>query len=181
MTKILNLELLKQDIPIVTPVIGAFMAQAAAVSLVKNGHISGTKLKLNEDLKDEFLINWDENISEKILKGWLDLREAAEYGALAITILVLIASGEYNYFERMHQGAGFDYWVDSYEGDIWDNNFQEKKARLEVSGILKEIPGNTVGMRVSTKMKQIKNDNFNMPAIISVVEFSVPKIQIVKI
>ncbi len=179
--KTLDLNNLEEGIPVITPVIGAYIAQAAAVALAVNGHSSGVTLKMTGFEKEEFQIVWEEKIEKNTLKSWADLKEAAEYGAVAIAILVLMEMGEYNYFERMHQGAGFDYWLDTYNGADWEENIQEKKARLEISGILKESKSNSIKMRLGIKTKQVKKGNFTMPALVAVVAFSEPKIEIIKL
>ncbi len=158
------------------------MAQAAAVALTTNQHSSGVELKLRGSFEETFQICWTETINDTVLKGWADLRDAAEYGAVAIAILALLELGEYNYFGRMHQGMGFDYWIDFTDEEASEANMQEKKARLEVSGILKQTPSNTIRMRIGLKKKQVKNDNFTeLPALIAIVEFGIPKIEIIKV
>ena len=50
------------------------------------------------------------------------------------------------------------------------------KARLEVSGIAQETENNTIGNRFSKKVQQVSaSDTTNVPAYISIVEFSSPK------
>ena len=60
-------------------------------------------------------------------------------------------------------------------GDGQDPLFTPK-ARLEVSGIMRETDGNTAELRYRQKTAQTaKSDDMLLPAYISVVEFSTPK------
>ena len=98
----LNLNRLKENIPTITPAIGAFLAEAASVALTLNNHESGVVLKFRGDKEVDFKIDWIEKIEEDVLKGWPDMREAAEYGAIGITILALPEVSKYNYFEKVN-------------------------------------------------------------------------------
>ena len=67
-------------------------------------------------------------------------------------------------------GTGFDYWL----GDK-DSVLFQKKARLEVSGILKG-DDTAISRRYTSKVEQThKSDELQLPAYISVIEFSRPK------
>ena len=77
----------------------------------------------------------------------------------------------YTVIERSRKGTGFDYML----GDSLDPLFTPK-ARLEVSGIMRETDGNTLDMRFHQKTAQTdKSDGTRLPAYVSVVEFSTPK------
>lgn len=57
---------------------------------------------------------------------------------------------------------------------------QSETARMEVSGILKSSPGNSVSMRISTKRKQTTKEGSQNPVTYLVVaEFSSPKVKII--
>lgn len=177
----LNLNRLKENIPTITPTIGAFLAEAAAVALTLNGHKSETILKFRGEEEIDFKIEWTEKTGKDVMKGWADQRETAEYGAIGITVLVLPEVSDYNYFEKANQGNGFDFWVD--EQKIVEGKMirQNKNTRLEVSGILKESKTNSVKKRMVIKKKQVKKGNFTNPALISIVGFGEPIIEISKI
>ena len=60
-------------------------------------------------------------------------------------------------------------------GDSDDPLFMPK-ARLEVSGIMRETEGNTLATRFQQKAAQTdRSDATRLPAYVSVVEFSTPK------
>ena len=67
------------------------------------------------------------------------------------------------------KGTGFDFWLGT-KGET--GNLFQRKARLEVSGILNGNPSQ-VKARVKTKLKQISpTDKLSYPGFVSVVEFS---------
>lgn len=93
-----------------------------------------------------------------------------EHGAICLSIVLIAALTPYVVIERSRKGTGIDYWL----GDGQSVLFQ-KKARLEVSGILK---GNETSLknRYAAKVEQTKKtDVTQLPAYISVIEFGTPK------
>ena len=74
-------------------------------------------------------------------------------------------------------GTGFDWWLGTQEGDLF-----QKKARLEVSGLLREAQMWRVTARISEKKKQteVSDQTTKTPAVIVVVEFSAPLSKVVK-
>jgi len=76
----------------------------------------------------------------------------------------------YTIIERSRKGTGFDYWL----GDK-DSVLFQKRARLEVSGILKGDDA-ALKRRYAAKTEQTQqSDELHIPAFISIVEFSNPK------
>lgn len=109
------------------------------------------------------------------------MRVAAEYGGMALTILAFIELTGYNYFERIQQGSGFDFWLGTYEEEEWKFQEKPKVAKLEASGIFSETRGNTISMRISKKKKQTgKFSGVKIPVFIAVIEFKSPKAKIIK-
>jgi hypothetical protein len=105
---------------------------------------------------------------------WNDQQEATEYGAVGIAVLLLKRFHRYSAIERSFKGTGFDYWL----GENDDLLFQ-KKARLEVSGIIR---GNAsqVENRVVSKLKQTDVSDGQLPAYVAVVEFGNPLAKVVR-
>jgi len=78
-----------------------------------------------------------------------------------------------SYILSSRKSGGFDYWL----GERGDPLFQ-KKARLEVSGILS---GKRSDIRARIKQKREQttaSDHLSLPAYIIVVEFSTPTAQV---
>ncbi len=172
----LHLDTLKQGLPKISPAFGTFLAEAAAVCLTHMGHQSGVRLSVEGDFEAKFSLKWTQIIGEREKASWRDLREMTEYGATAISILLMSELASFDTFERANQGFGFDYYLKN----TVSPTAVLKKAKLEISGILKEIPGNTIQIRISKKQIQVdKQTKINLPGFISVIEFGFPKAKIV--
>lgn len=177
----LNLDILKTGIPVISKKMGAFLAEAAAICLTLNGYQSGVQLKVDGEIEEIFVIEWNDKITQEILNSWNDAKEATEFGATALALLILLETTDFTYFVRAIQGTGIDYWLGKgkYSGIALPT--AERKGRLEISGVLKESKGNTVNMRIAKKKAQSeKTDDSNLPVYIVVVEFSQPKAKIIK-
>ncbi len=80
--------------------------------------------------------------------------------------------------ERSYIGTYVDYILGEMSDD---DSFFLQKAKLEVSGIGKETPTNTVNQRIRVKLNQVqKSADKELPSYIIVVEFGSPKAKIVK-
>lgn len=179
--KTLDLDKFKTGIPVISKKIGAFLAEAAAICLHLNGYQSGVKLQVEGEVVDTLTIKWNDEVTNDVLNSWNDAKEATEFGATALAILLLLEYTNFTYFIRAFQGTGIDYWLGKgkYSGEILPTG--DRKGRLEISGILKASKGNTINMRVNQKKKQSKKtDNTDLPVYIVVVEFSEPKAKIIK-
>lgn len=177
----LNLDVLKTGIPVISKKIGAFLAEAAAICLTLNGYESGVELKVEGEIKTTLAVEWNDKITDDVLNSWNDPKEATEFGATALAILLLFKYTDFTYFIRAFQGTGIDYWLGKgkYTGEVLPT--ENRKGRLEISGILKASKRNSINMRVNQKKKQSKKtDDTLLPVYITVVEFSTPKAKIIK-
>ena len=172
----LHLDDLKLGQPGVTEQVAAFLVQAAIVCLVLNGHKSGVVLKVNGDYKEDFQLYWTDKIDEQTIRTWKDLKETAEYGATAIALLLVYALEKLLTNERLEQSNEADYSLRTIESD-------KTKSLLEVSGLFKETPTNTVNARVNIKQLKITRarvKNQFDTVLIVVTEFGLPKSKIEK-
>jgi hypothetical protein len=177
----LNLDILKTGIPVISKKIGAFLAEAAAICLTLNGYESGVQLKVEGEIKATLSVEWNDKITDDVLNSWNDPKEATEFGATALAILLLFKYTDFTYFIRAFQGTGIDYWLGKgeYTGEALPT--ENRKGRLEISGILKASKHNSINMRINQKKKQSKKtDDTLLPVYIAVVEFSTPKAKIIK-
>lgn len=155
--------------------------EAAIVSLLKKGFSSGIKLKVAGDFEEEFVVVWSHKMSESALATWKDENNYTSIGAVALAILLVEQLLHFVLFEESLIGTGIDFWMNRKDGGQDEITYSERQARLEVSGISKEAPGNTVNMRIQQKKKQIAaSDNTELPGWIVIVEFATPKSKIIK-
>lgn len=157
-------------IPAITSAWGMAMAEAAGVCLESQNHTRGVKLQVIGDLMGFDILNWPA-ITDQTRRAWYDLQEATEYGATAIAVLLSKNELGYSVIQRSRKGTGFDYWM----GDS-DKNPLQRKARLEISGILRSR-GNVareVRARVIQKLQQAERPGSTSPVYVIVVEFGSP-------
>ena len=152
----IDLDKLKTGIPVISKKIGAFLAEAAAICLHLNGYKSGVKLKVQGEIEEILTIEWNDKITDDVLNSWNDAKEATEFGATALAILLLLEYTDFTYVTRAYQGTGIDYWLGTGEYTKEMLPISNRKGRLEISGILKESKSNTVNMRINQKKKQSK-------------------------
>lgn len=170
----LNLDILKNGLPGFSKTVGAFLAEAALVCLEENHHQSGVLIEVTGDFKEVFEVIWSGNIDSAVKEGWRDLKEATEYGASAIAILLLRELTPFQYFERMKQHEVGDYLIKRSKDAI-------PFSFVEISGIWKSSPSNSVNVRIKAKQKQIsKKVNTKLELFTIVTEFGEPKAKIIK-
>ena len=111
---------------------GSAMAEAAAVCLEENFHTFGAELVVTGRFQNTYDLDWTQ-VTEQVRRTWADLREATEFGAEGVAILLIKEETDYTTIERAAIGTRIDRWL-GYESDTPD--FQ-RRARLETSGILR--------------------------------------------
>jgi hypothetical protein len=173
MPQILNIDDLKIGLPAITPVFGAMLAEALLICLHRNGFDSGVNIEVENDNNSltNFAINWTNIIDFQIDNSWKDQAMATEFGAVGLSILLVSKLTNYTVIQQSYRSTGFDYWlgIENAGKDSFINT-----ARLEISGIFN---GNEhiIKQRVKLKLAQTDiSDYTNLPAYISVIEFSMP-------
>ena len=168
----LNLEDLRTGLMGLTPEFGSFCLQACTVCLDSSSHLSGVSLPITGIKMGNATLNWTSVVNEQVKRNWADTQEATEYGATAMAILLSSKISDHNCIERSSKGPGFDYWL----GDEDSISLFQRKARLEISGILKESSENTLENRLKIKERQTKkSSHLGLDAHICVTEFSNPR------
>lgn len=169
---IIELDELKAGVMGLTEEYGSFLLQACSICLENQGHKSGINYELKGVKNEVITLNWSQKINSKVKRNWSDLQEATEYGATAIAISLANKYSEFDTVERSSKGTGFDYWL----GEEDEIGIFQRKARLEISGILNESKTNTIKRRIKVKSDQVKtSDSMGLKAHISVTDFNSPK------
>ena len=153
--------------PGITPEMGAFAAQAAAVLLEHNQHKSGVQMEVMERRTNPYTVLWPK-LHANAQRTHNDLPEAAEQGAYGIAFLLAEEFTQFKVIERSRKGTGFDYWL----GTGNEHPFQQA-ARMEVSAIIDDE--SAIDGRVKAKMKQTDASKGKLPAFVAIVEFGQPK------
>lgn len=156
----------------------AYHSQAAALCLQKQGHNSPKEGKVGGDWSGPMSISWKRKEQKSLENVW-ENEHATELGATVIA-LSLVAHKNYKVSKRAqrrdsNRRTGFDYWLENNSNN--PSGFEDR-VRLEVSGILRGT-GGQINQRVREKAKRIQRlDNPDYRAIILIVEFSNPRVQV---
>ena len=156
-----------------THALGSALAEAAAICLEHQGHDVICSLQVRQNLAQNLYALHRLPVTEQMRRAYRDLQEATELGACGIAILVARAVTGYVAVERSVKGTGFDYWLGIPNPPSSPLEPLERKARLEVSGILHGWE-ETVEVRVREKVRQTQRSAGDYPAYAVVVEFSHP-------
>jgi hypothetical protein len=122
---------------------------------------------------DVFELSW-EQLQQTHKCTYSDLQDTTELGAYGVALLLIKELTGQGVVERSAKGGGFDWWIG--DPDPSGLPFQQKR-RLEVSGILNDH-GGSLESRIRQKRRQTDPSDSLGPAIIAVVEFGEPKIQV---
>ena len=152
------------------------MVEAALVCLASQNHVPGVELLTEGCTRQGYGLIWSSmSDPNQAIRAWADPEEATEYGATAIAVLLAKSETGYAVVQRSRKGTGFDYWM----GDESDGPPFQRKAKLEISGIL-QVRGDygavrrAVATRVQQKEKQVARPGVSLPAYVIVVEFGTP-------
>ena len=170
----LDLNHLNAGQPGLTPALGAAMAEAGAVCLEEIPHIRGTPLVISGSFHNAHVLDWP-TVTNQVRRTWADLREATEKGAEGIAILLIKEETAYTTIERAAIGTRIDRWL----GYQSDEPYFQRKARLEITGILRGDDGD-VRKRLREKMDRLTRATSQLPAFVVVVEFSRPLAEVGK-
>lgn len=168
-TMTIDISIIKEGLPGVSPVSAAHLYEAFMVCMNYHGHPNNIALEVAGQ-EESPILKWENLCDDTILRTYADMQYTTEHGAVCLAVMLTTTYTTYTVIERSRKGTGFDYWL----GDKNSELFQ-KKARLEVSGIL---TGDDVALtnRYNAKVIQTEqSDDTNLPAYISIVEFSKPK------
>ena len=166
----INVTSIKSGLPGITPVAASQLYEAFEVCMHTSGHAEKVKLLIAGITNDSIDILWTDEYSSQKERTYADMHYTAEHGAVCLSVMLSTALTPYTIIERSRKGTGIDYWL----GDK-DSVLFQKKARLEVSGILKGDDA-TLNRRYAAKKEQTqRSDELQLPAYISVIEFSHPK------
>jgi len=166
---IIDITKIRDGLPGISPVTAAHLYESFMVCMNYHAHSETVLLPVDGQKENSTLI-WKNQCDDTILRTYADMQYTTEHGAVCLAVMLTKAYTPYTVIERSRKGTGFDYWLGNQDSLLF-----QRKARLEVSGILK---GNDSIMtsRYKAKAIQIKqSDDTNIPAFIAVIEFGKPK------
>lgn len=176
MADTLDLDSLKVGLVGLSPVVGAFYAEAASVCLQQQDHQPGVEMQVDGDCKHRIGVTWsDPGDSNQQRRAWNDEAVATENGAYGIAALLIDRLTEYTIVERSRKGTGFDFWLGKKGASTL---LLQDTARMEVSGVRQASSG-TVRSRIRRKLDQMTpTDSTALPGVAVVVEFGSPRTRV---
>lgn len=168
----LELSHLGNGCPGLTPSYCETLAEAGAVCLHEQQHLSGkTLLQVRSHFEGALVLSWPP-VTSQMLACYNDPDQATEWGACGIAILLVRELYGFTVVKRARRGTGFDYWLGRADGHL----FQDQ-ARLEVSGIRSGFEA-AVQARMRDKIAQMRRAPGLLPAYAVVVEFGQPRAEV---
>jgi len=154
---------------------GRAFAEAASVCLEQQNHTSSVTLNVGGEKQCDYELSWS-NVDDTMRRFHADVQRNHEFGAYAVSALLVPKLTNLTVIEVSVKGTGFDFWL----GAVNDPGLLfQRKARLEVSGIGKGSESD-IKARVSKKLRQITPSDGSFPGYVAVVEFSSPHLHLVK-
>lgn len=180
---VLNLNVLKSGLPGVTKERSQDYLHALLVCLNDQQHQSGIEIVVKQTRQGNdyraFRIEWGDVVTEQMLLTWNDMQEATEDAAYALAFLLIVELTRYTVIGRSAKTTGIDWWL-GHKDETKTLPFV-KRARLEISGILRENSESRIRSRVTQKLLQSElSDDTDLPAYVIVVEFSKPLAYVVQ-
>lgn len=174
----INLDELKDGILNLHPSVTNLYGLSAVYIFERNKAESGIVMNIignieGKESTNTISINWTVYQINDSAKRSLEPKTAVDNSAVGITLLLIKKYTEYEFANISYiDGNGFDYWVSKNSANILFDN----AMRLEISGIEKENKYNTIQKRARDKERRFENNKSGIKeAIISVIEFSIPK------
>ncbi len=172
----INLEQLRENLDYLVTSMSAYMCDCLVLCLSEENHHTGLNLKVETETKEySFQLEWTTKITPHLIGATRDEERTTEWAAMGIAMLLVRELTEYPYICTSHKKTGIDFFLSK------NANEMTRDARLEISGIRKESPTNTLKRRFVLKKRQTEpSDAPNKPVFISITEFSEPKSLFVK-
>ena len=176
----LILDSLGSGIPTLTRDKASMLKEACIWCLTKCEHDNGVKITYTVcDDNVCYSIKWNNKIDiDGILRAY-NIDDAVEFGAEALSLLLIREKTDFTAIQRAARPSGIDYWL-GYKKEDNNSLFSIADARLEISGILREKGSNTIKNRIKEKLKQIHASDRIFPVFVSIIEFSHPKAETVR-
>lgn len=149
------------------------MVECCSLCLNSQSHNSPIVLLSNKEkqnlMNSDLSLEWAVEITSKIIATYNDENRVTDHAAMCLALHLAFKLTDFDCVETSQKGDGVDFWFSK-------NDSLEFVARLEVSGIRKENGTNTLKNRLKIKLNQTKqSDNTDVPAYVSIIEFSKPE------
>lgn len=166
----LSLEDLKDAMIYFSPIQCLGLTENCIVALEEIPYQTGCELEVSGLHTGKITLDWHTVVNKN---GYKEKKKYTEKGAEALSFFLAMNYTEYDIVEESIISTGVDYWLGYGENHEKYDPLNFIKARLEISGILRETPTNSFKKRIEEKKKQTEaSDNTGLPAYVSIIEFS---------
>lgn len=178
--KKIDLDSLNNGIPAVSEGKAKMLKETCIWCLNSCKHQNGVALTAQNNKNTEILpICWNEkSIDRDAIDRAYNKEDAIEFGAEALSFILVRECTKYTAIRRSATGTGIDYWLGK-KRRAGNKIFSSADARLEISGILKQTTSNSVKRRVKEKLEQTTPTDKSFPVFISIIEFGQPQAEMV--
>ena len=150
------------------------LIESCALRLTLQNHDSPVDFKPFKDnrnlLIEPFELGWLTEITPSLAASYRDENRITDYAAMCVALILSTELIDFDFVEMAEKGDGVDCWFRQ-KGAI------DFVARLEISGIRQANEVNSIHNRLKIKLKQTnQSDASNVPAYVSIIEFSQPEI-----
>jgi hypothetical protein len=179
MSVVIRLEDLYDKAPALTPAYSASLIENCVYCLHLAGHASGVRLKVDTPSGErDFELRWAAIVTEAMDRSYQDWTKRVDLGACALALLLAPEIVGLQAVSTSAMNNGLDYYLGVSADD--SNLIFNDLARLEVSGIQKQQPSNTIAKRFKEKQTRrlgfvAKSPSAEPPTYICVVEFGEPR------
>ena len=172
-------DLLDPESPSLTRALGKRSYEAIMMCFESHEHESSLNSEvtnLGRDRLADLTISWSYLSEERdrMRRSFGVARNAVEFAAEGFAHLMIPGLTGHFLIERANVGDGVDYWLTK-DMDPEVHVFQNREARLEISGIMEREHRSGIEYIVRRKLKQTdRSDSTELPAFVFVVEFGRP-------
>lgn len=154
-----------------------YLLGATKYCLEKNSHSPGVVADIKGDLTGGIRFKW-ESVTEKERNTYGDPGAATEKGAEGIAFIIVDRFTDYKVGQQSFVGTGFDFYLVPKANKSTLMSLSEDYVKLEVSGIDKKSPTNSVESRIKTKSKQAATIKDGKEFYVIVPEFGDPMVEV---
>lgn len=176
----LILDSLGTGVPALTRIKAAMLKEACIWCLKQCEHENGVQITCTICDDDVcYSIKWTSDVDVDDIFRAYNIDDAVEYGAEALSLLLIRKKTDFTAIRRAVRPSGIDYWL-GFKKEDKTSLFSMADARLEISGILREKGSNTLKNRIKRKLKQTQASDHVFPVFVTIIEFSDPKAKMVR-
>jgi hypothetical protein len=154
-----------------------YILTATAYCLSKNNHAPGVITPIGGDLANKIKLSW-EPISQAAINTLANPSTATEKGAEGIACVLVDRLTDYQVGIQSYIGTGFDFYLVSKEVEPSLNALSEGYIKLEISGIDRKSPTNTLEKRIKEKCQQAATLKDGIDYLVVVAEFGDPRVEV---